>query len=456
LYRYCLIIALINAVILEGRSQIIPAPGAKLNYTQIMFEHPQVKGADAYIIQVAVDTTANTFAKPIAQRTDSSTAAIISHLQFGQEYLWRYCGVANGKKMNWQGPFKFEIIAADCIDTSICRVKVLINDTGANSGGLIILDRDQSIVDRDGNFVWYMPMDFTAQAVLHSHGKPGYGYSDLRITSAGNLTLLAGSQAMEVDLNGNIIWQAPPRSAFSPDTLKLDRPYDYHHCFEKLASGNYMVLGRKSVLKPAGSGYNDTAQTIVADEMILEFDTSGKLVWQWNSDVYFDSVEIKNLMGLKPDSGLIDLRPGGHLNAFYADEKNGFVYAGFRNVSRVIKIDKKTGQVVCEWGSGMKYHGAPNADGFFKKQHETTLLRDGNMAVFNNSGKCAGADSGMPPASSIVIFSQPSDTANSRLLWQFDCRFDTANNVSLTGGSIDELKNGNLLAGMGLVGRIFE
>ena len=36
-------------------SQILPEPGSKLNYTQVMFEHPSTSGAFEYIIQIATD-----------------------------------------------------------------------------------------------------------------------------------------------------------------------------------------------------------------------------------------------------------------------------------------------------------------------------------------------------------------------------------------------------------------
>ncbi len=160
----------------------------------------------------------------------------------------------------------------------------------------------------------------------------------------------------------------------------------------------------------------------------------------------------------KPDKGLRNGSPGGHMNAFDVDEKNGVVYAGFRNISRVIKIDKKSGQVICAWGANMNYRGAKNGDGFFLKQHETALLHDGTLAVFNNGGLQPGTIGNAVYASnsSVVIFTQPSDSINSRLIWKFDCRFDSSQNNLSLGGSVDELKNGNLLVDMGTVNCVFE
>jgi hypothetical protein len=147
----------------------------------------------------------------------------------------------------------------------------------------------------------------------------------------------------------------------------------------------------------------------------------------------------------------VDPTPGGHLNAFCADEINGYIYAGFRNVSRIIKIEKKTGKVIATWGAGMK-----DGDGFFSKQHDANLLRDGSIVVFSNGDREPPVGIAPSQYSSVVNFTQPSDNRNSQMIWKFDCTFDSVNYQSLRGGDVDELKNGNLLVCMGAVNRVFE
>jgi hypothetical protein len=191
-------------------------------------------------------------------------------------------------------------------------------------------------------------------------------------------------------------------------------------------------------------------------DMIKEFDKNGNLVWCWSSKDYFTAEEVKTMLATRPDSGVLAQEPGGHMNAFDVDEKNGFVFAGFRNVSRVVKIDLKTGEAVHSWGSKMPSGGAGEGDGFFAKQHDVTLLKDGSIAVFNN-GNLPLANSGMAiEPSGVVIFSQPAEGSKSTVLWKFDCRFNGVDYHSIRGGSVNELKNGNLLVCMGRINRVFE
>ena len=446
---------------------IMPQPGAKLNYTQIMFEHPQVTGADEYLVEVALNNGNNPFASPLVRQNDSSTAIMISGLEFGKKYVWRYAAMHNHKLLTLNGPYNFEILNNALVDKKQYRVRVTQNDTAANAGGLIMLDMGRCI-DRNGNFVWFFPPEPAGKGdPLPPPGPMAMG--DLRLTPAGTLTLLNGT-AEETDLAGRVLWKAPPAVNIATATAKTGPLTGYHHCFKKLLNGNYMAMTLNTFAVGDSTPGSDDKPTI-AYETIKEFDRYGKLVWNWSSRNYFDSTELAMMLQHKPDLGLVNPQPGGHTNAFEADERNGFVYASLRNVSRVIKIDKKTGKVVCAWGDNMNYRGAKNGDGFFLKQHSVTLLHDGSLAVFNNNSYPEAAyinlpalgskNVGQPPpsggaVSGIVVFSQPTDTANSRIVWQYDCRFNDAPNLSARGGNVDELYNYNLLVGMGAVNRAFE
>ena len=93
---------------LSCQAQVFPAPGAKLNYTQVMFEYLHIKGADKYLLQVAEDGPTG-FAKLVAEQPDSATATLISNLQFGKRYQWRYTAFKGTQQLGWNGPYYFEI-----------------------------------------------------------------------------------------------------------------------------------------------------------------------------------------------------------------------------------------------------------------------------------------------------------------------------------------------------------
>ena len=444
-----------------------PAPGAKLNYTQIMFEHPQVTGADQYVVQVALNDGSNKFSHLVFNQKDSSTATMASGFEFGKNYIWRYSGLQKGRVIGWQGPFAFEIRMGPTVDKKSFKVNVLQNNA-PNTGGLIVLDLCGNIIDRNGNPVWFCPMPPEINTDNTVSGFTVFHNNAMRVTPAGTITSIMNRKAQERDLNGNVIWQAPMRVNNVTDTLKYLSPFAYHHCFKKLASGNYMVIDQDNLAVPDsvvnlrrdGAPFNIIARStggssLVVDETIKEFDATGKLVWSWSSEKYFSNAELSRMLQTRPDSTLLHREPGGHMNVFDVDEQNGFVYAGFRNVSRVIKIDKKNGQVVNAWGDDMRYNGKPNGDRFFMKQHGLTLLHNGNLALFNNNPQPM-LKPGERAQSAVVVFTQPADTGCSKIAWRYACDFDSAENMASVGGNVDELKSGNLLVCMGAVNRVFE
>ena len=436
-------------------AQILPQPGATLNYTQIMFEHGKVPGANQYLVQVALDTTGFPFQNPLISQLDSSMATMLGNFEFGKRYVWRYTGINNGKELGWYGPYTFKIQNDAHVDKNFYRVRVLSNDSLANGGGLVTLDNARTAVDRNGNFVWFLPRESDDTLKESMQKLADNRVNDIRITPSGTITAIYNSKAEETDLNGRVLWFAPKMVAAidNSSSSNTNPPYSYSHCFKKLANGNYMVIDWRRATKPIVSG---TGVIFASDETIMEFNRARNLVWSWSSANYFDAEEKNTMLNTKPDPVLLNQTQGGHMNAFDVDEKNEFVYAGFRNMSRIIKIEKKTGNVVCSWGKGMGYKGQANGDGFFFKQHETTLLHNGTIAVYNNDYQPDIPINGVYPSSSVVIFTQPSNTTPSRLIWKYDCRFDTRHNISNRGGSVDELKNGNLLVCMGTINRIFE
>ena len=442
-----------------------------------MFEHPQVTGATEYVLEVcSASAKGRPFERTVVSIKDSSTATMLNGFEFGGKYLWRYAGVVNGKTLDWKGPFRFEILNDALVDTNHLRVRIIDSDPSCGAG-LAALDMARIVIDRHGKAVWFLPVD---SAALNQPGQIPV-VNDLRISATGTFTFLNGNNAEERDLNGRLLWRAPkPVSSMNSNRGSLLPAEGYTHCFKKLATGNYMAAAGAISFTPAtalgiAADGDDTSRVMMAYDVLKEFDPSGKLVWSWSSEKYFNAGELKAMVLSSPDKGILNPIPGGHMNAFDVDEKNGFVYAGFRNVSRVIKIDKKDGKVVCAWGPGMPNLAGEGGHGFFSKQHETALLHDGSIAVFNNNAPAMGAalpatklnraepvgarptPGGNPlQPSGVVIFSQPSDSGDSKVVWKYDCQLDPINNNSLRGGSVDELKSGNLLISMGVANHVFE
>jgi hypothetical protein len=444
-------------------AQVSPAPGTVLNYTQVMLEYPPVAGATGYLVQVVQDTTGPLFAKPLISQKDNSTATLVTGLDFGKKYLWRYAATSNGKQQPWSGPYGFEITRRQLNNNSPSPLTVVVNDKAKHAGGLIAGDF-QCIVDRAGNPVWQMPV---------VDGEPLTNNTrDLRLTDVGTITFLnSASKPVECDLNGKVLWQAPTTPVVSGDTSEF-----FHHDFQRLPNGNYMVLGDKYVWKKVPDKYKDKIEvkanpnlpngavlpgapnpfvkTVNGEMMaklqygtIIEYNTDGEVVWSWNSETYIDDETMFGLLAnvasslspagngaMPPGVGIASNDRDPHLNAFSVDTAGTYVYAGFRQLSRIIKIEKATGKIAAEWGA------QKNGDGFFSNQHGAFIQPNGNILVFDNGGIKPGAQ-----PSRVVSFSQGSNGTGASIKWSADCLVNGTPVKSHRGGNADELANGNIL-----------
>jgi len=430
-----------------------------------MFEYEPVTGASVYKIQLTDDTTDINFNHPMLDLQDSATATLVSNLVFGRKYLWRYAGIVTGRQQEWRGPFNFEIDMDSFVNRKIVDLVVDLNDTTANARGLIINDATHTIVDRTGKLVWYLPgVNWFYKLTQWSKSINGIStttksvaitpaVSDLRLTPFGTVTYLTDSSASEHTLDGQLLWKAPNDGKVSGMGGE-----SYNHDFKRLPNGNYAVLGNKLWRKLPP--YTDTLavkkkyferSTFLGQEYakvefgtVIEYDKQGNIVWSWCSDSYFDNDPMQPVIG----NSETDYELKAHVNAFSIDRKNEFAYLGFRDVSRIVKVEKSTGKVVDSWGLKLPSGWAQHAVNMHM-QHDANILDDGNLAIFNNNDY-PGRDS-----TPVVIVISPKDSG--KIIWQFDCSFDSLNKrATRNGGNVDQLNNGNFLVCLGNVDRIIE
>ena len=375
---------------------------------------------------------------------------------FGKKYKWRYCGIKNGKPLSWNGPYYFEIADNEELTLKQFRCRVLKNDTSKNAGGLITIDYGKIAVDRKGNPVWYLPH------LRKFPGNPGKS-PDIRITNAGTFLFMINGNLFECDINGKKLWSAPNDGKVSGDTTEY-----YHHDFIRMPDGNYMVLGEKYIWKNIQSGFNkskfraenlDTLSTPnrvkILFGTIIEYNSKGEVVWSWNSADYFSDLDIfSNETATNHPRRNLPERAEifGHMNAFTVDADGKFIYAGFRDISRIVKIEKSSGKVVDSWGKRLPSGDAAAGEGFFKNQHDVCLTPNGNIAVFNNNGLNDSLNT-----SAAVEFSQSKLNEPSKITWTFDCKFDSlTNGKSNRTGGVEFLNNNNVLICMGTLCRVTE
>lgn len=435
-------------------AQVNPPDSSVLNYTTVLFEGKHVNNATHYIFEVADDKQPLNFDPKnlIAESNSKLPSALIYGFSFGGKYKWRVKAYNKKTLINTSATYGFEIAYSPKADTARYRARVVTNTYPPADQSAITLDYSGNAINRQGMPIWFLP---TIPGVYSGRER----IRDMRLTPYGTVTLLAYETAVELSLDGKVLWQAPDNGAVSGDTSEF-----YHHCFQRLNNGNYMVLGHKYVFKPIPwpvftdtldrtlvvgriKKLGDTTYIRVEYGTIIEYDAAGKVVWHWNSQNYFNEAEF---FARRTPENLPDVLT--HLNAFTVDEVNNKVYAGFRNISRLIVIDKATGKVEQEYGENILHGPVLQGNGLFKHQHDATILPNGQIAIFNNSDSSL-----VSPTASLMVLNQPNGKNDKlTIARQVPCTDESGVFKNTRGGNVNYLPNGNFLVCMGSDTRVFE
>lgn len=398
-----------------------PEPGSVLNHTQVMFEYPEVAKAVNYRL-VVIELTfftgkPDTIRKVVVTQNDATTATLVNGLKFSRFYEWYYKATdAAGKEIFRSPKKKFSIAYSAYAEKT--KNRVTIKKTYEKAQGLVSMDYLHAITDRAGNVVWVVPDIPNTFSESHL-------IRDIRVSPQGTVTFLSQQNVYELSVDGKIRWKG----------TEMDKSVseNYHHDFRRLPSGNYMVLGNET--RPGRNPLtNDTAT--VRYGTITEYGFFGKPVWTWSAKSYFTD---QDFFSARDEQG----KTGGglHLNAFSVDATGEFVYAGFRNMNCILKIEKKTGTVVADYRGG------------FWHQHDANVLPDGSIAIFNN-------DSILDPAvcsSAMIITPGADQKAPPVVTWKFECRnIAGSDGKSAKMGSVELLPNGNYLINTGNIASVVE
>lgn len=398
-----------------------PEPGSVLNHTQVMFEYPAVAKAVNYRL-VVIELTfftgkPDTIRKVVVTQNDATTATLVNGLKFSRFYEWYYKATdAAGKEIFRSPKKKFSIAYSGYAEKT--KNRVTIKKTYENAQGLVSMDFLHAITDRAGNVVWVVPDIPNTFSESHL-------IRDIRVSPQGTVTFLSQQNVYELSIDGKIRWKGVE--------LQKSGVENYHHDFRRLPSGNYMVLGNET--RPGRNPItNDTAT--VRYGTITEYGYFGKPVWTWSAKSYFTDQDFFSARDEKGKTG-----GGLHLNAFSVDATGEFVYAGFRNMNCILKIEKKTGTVVADYRGG------------FWHQHDANVLPDGSIAIFNN-------DSILDPTvcSSAMIITPGADQKSPPVVtWKFECRnIAGSDGKSPKMGSVELLPNGNYLINTGSISSVVE
>jgi hypothetical protein len=289
------------------------------------------------------------------------------------------------------------------------------------------------LIDLQGEVVhtWRMPYPPGLSGYLTERGTLLYNG---RTRESGSLSRFPfkGGVVLEADWNGKVLWEV--------------RHPDHHHPGILLSNGNVLLncLGRVPAeiarrVKGGAEDHNlpsalyapqsqEDAGVMYAD-YLAELTPAGETAWEWRSWEHLDPVAD----GIAEVQALRTLWAMGNSILELPD---GDILASYRPISTVIRIDRKTGDIVWKLGP-------PTLAG----QHAPTPLENGNILIFDNG--VHRLDDPLPFSRVIEI-----NPATNQIVWTY--HKPVSNFFSPRMGNAQRLPNGNTLINEASFGRFFE
>lgn len=368
------------------QSQEIPLENSVVYQNPLYFEEKLVAGATDYQLQIATDSLMLS-TSVIRTVTNTIPAFWAEGMTWGATYFWRVRAFNKDKQEVFAGKrHTFSLFKIRHQGFEEVKMDVKTNKEDKHGKGVIAVDYTKCVYDRQGRVVWTLPY---MEGILNESMQ----IRDMKVTKDNTITFLTVFNACEVDLQGNLLWKAPFPFVFGSDTVM------YHHEFKKTSRGTYMVLGNRKVYRKIQGSIpdeviekemgikmiNGVLHKSVVVGMVLEFDKSGKLIWYWDANDY---VTDEDMNFKKTRNGFPNFLT--HDNAFGENEEGTKVYVSFRDLSRIIKIDKKTKKVELSIGEKYPSGEAMYGNNLFKNQHDANVTKHNSIYILNNNGFWGG------------------------------------------------------------------
>ncbi len=264
--------------------------------------------------------------------------------------------------------------------------------------------------DLSGRPVWYV--------VVEPDAFDQRGDLDVSLTPDGRVLVGGSGNAIRpraFDLAGRIVWWGPPQ---------VD-PVQHHH-FQQEPDGTYVYLRH---------GVDDRYPGMDLTE-VVQIDADLETTWSW--DPY------EHLGGL----GVAPAAEGDVMHGNSATVDGDHVYLNSRNLGRLFKLSRSTGEILWALGRRGDFAADPEADSpWFRSQHDPELQDDGSWLFYDNAGLS-------DQHSRILQLAIDEDALTTEVVWEFPGTFQvdpwyTAEWFSSIWGDADRLPNGHVLVTAG-------
>ena len=408
-----------------------PINGAELNYIHIYFEWDQFPNASSYKLEWS---NSSSFINVNSVFSNSTDILVEEGVEWGNTYYWRVAPIINEIEDEYSDIFTF----------STGDAKFNINVTCENfdniQDGLTIFGDlwgfRSGIIEANGNEIWN---DGNASFMMNHVDEFGqiFGFS------TNDYPNKTGSA---INTDGQYIWQAPE-----------DIVVDIHEV-KQISNGNYMGFVNETLLGPIPmdipnawifelNGYEVDGVTHefawTAQKLVEWNRDTNEEIWSWNPFDYYTMDDYDKYEATWWNAFYDGFHDWTHSNAFYFDENENAIYMSNRHLSRLIKIDYPSGEII--WMMGMPAEYMDSGDEHictelgFSFQHNIKRLENGNLLFFDNgnlSQMLRNIDNPITRMLEVEVI----DNSYCNIVWEYNMPSDL---YSPWMGSVLLLENGN-------------
>ena len=286
-------------------------------------------------------------------------------------------------------------------------VRVMVSKPEKMEPGYTLLSLRRVLPRLRGERRRRMGATFGLLAAIDHSGEIVWSYqSDARISDVeplrnGNFVFVTtDNRATEIDVLGNRVghWYAADRPQGETDGLPIPT-LTMHHEIDELSNGNLLVMGTE--IREFDNWYSNETDPAaprkrqrVMGDVIVEFTRAGEVVWTWKAFDHLDPYRIgyETFTNYWINRGFPGAWDWSHGNGFFHDESDDSLLISFRMQDAVVKVDRKTGEIVWILGdhSGWPPHLQPKLltpDGemsWFYHQHMPQITSKGTLLLFDN------------------------------------------------------------------------
>jgi len=281
-------------------------------------------------------------------------------------------------------------------------------------------DQSEPIVmmlDAQGEVVWYFEYYMSGFNVI---GDVQYIEETstilMSISKGPNMADIPAEEAIEIDLEGNVIWK-------SQEILSVHNgPNSWHHIYNRLSDDSLVML------KP------DIIDNVIGDE-ILNLDRDYNELWSWK---YSDHFEIPEC----PASEICDWTHFNHVNMYPKDRT---VYVNSRNLSSYFRVDMDLKNVVWTFGKDGDFEMiSDHPDPWFEFAHAPEIFgTDRNDILFYDNG------SDERGYSRVIKYRIDEVNMTAQVIFEFDGSDIGKKWFTPFWGDADNMENGNIVVTAG-------